>query len=413
MAKKKETENKEIFDISIFLKRFTDEVLKVKYKGWDQTYIPSKIFENLMEYYMWISERSDGKTYIACEMVLYLHLWYNYSGAMIRRWDEDLVYSNGVEIIKNLIGFNELVYKRTKGKWDNAVMEIFEGKYNTIDYESRKWYLAYDGKDEEGKDVHIRDKKPFLYAFAISKEERKKGTSYPDIKITIFDEFISRGTYLPEEFISYQNLLSTIIRRRTDVINILCANAINRYCIYFQEMGLKHVKDQKQGTIDYYQFGDPVVMRVAVEMIYPIDNKYKQSNKYFAFDNPKLKMITEGKFELAIYPHCPVRFKPKDIKFTYYIIFDGECFQCNIVKVDDKMFTFIHPKTTEIEINRNTIIYTPEINVSPHYRRKITYQEDQIGSMIASFYKRDKVFYSDNSVGDTIHNYLLWCGSMR
>ena len=78
------------------------------------------------------------------------------------------------------------------------------------------------------------------------------------------------------------------------------------------------------------------------------------------------------------------------------------------------MFTFIHPKTSEINIDRNTLIFTPDINVSPHYRRKITYQEDNIGSMIASFYKRDKVFYSDNATGDTIHNYLLWCGgSMR
>lgn len=411
--KKEKQDLKPIFRIEDFIKRFNDEVLKVKYKGWDKTYIPSKCFENLTEYYMWISERSDGKTYIAIEMILYLFKWYGYSGALIRRWDEDIVYSNGVEIISNHIGFNELVYSRTKGKWDNVVLEIFEGKYNTIIYDSRKWYLAYEGKDENNKDVKEISKKPFMYAFAISKEERKKGTSYPDIKITIFDEFISRGAYLPEEFISYQNLLSTIIRRRVDVLNLMCANSINRYCIYFQEMGLKHVKEQKQGTIDIYQFGDPVVMRVSVEMIAPIDNKYKKSNKYFAFDNPKLKMITEGKFEMSIYPHLPYRYKPKDIKFIYYIKFDDELFQCNIIRVEGVYFTFIHPKTTEIKMTRNTIIYTPEINALPNYRRRITYQQDKIGTTIASFYKQDKVFYSDNSTGDTIHNYLIWCGSVR
>ena len=84
MAKKKENENKPIFDIKEFLKRFTDEVLKVKYKGWDKTYIPSKIFESLVEYYMWISERSDGKSYIGMEMILYLKKWYNYSLKPIR-----------------------------------------------------------------------------------------------------------------------------------------------------------------------------------------------------------------------------------------------------------------------------------------------------------------------------------------
>lgn len=412
MSKKKKNEiNENKFDIGIFLKRFTDEILLGKYKGWDKTYIPSKLYSNLYEYYMEISERSDGKTYINEEMVLYLHLWYNHSGALIRRYDDDLVYSNGVEMISNLIGFNELVYERTKGKYNNAVEEIFEGRYNTIIYQSRKYYLAYLGEDEDGKELKIIDKKPFMYAFSVSKEEKKKGTGYPDIKITIFDEFISREIYLNDEFIKYQNLLSTIIRRRTDVINIMCANAINRYCIYFAEMGLKHIKSQEQGTIDIYQFGEPVLMRVAVEMIAPIDDKYKQSNKYFAFDNPKLKMITQGKFEIALYPHLPVKYAPKDVKFKYYIIFDEETFQCNIIKVDNNYFTFIHPKTSEIKIDRNTIIFSTEITPNPHYRRKITYPYDEIGKNLLSFYKKDKIFYSDNETGDTIHNYLIWCGN--
>ena len=32
---------------------------------------------------------------------------------------------------------------------------------------------------------------------------------------------------------------------------------------------------------------------------------------YFAFNNPKLQMITSGAWEMAIYPHNKVKYKPK------------------------------------------------------------------------------------------------------
>ena len=85
-------------------------------------------------------------------------------------------------------------------------------------------------------------------------------------------------------------------------------------------MGLTRVKDMKPGTIDVYQYGEEGKLRVAVEYA-EASKEGKKSDVYFAFDNPKLKMITTGVWEIDIYPHCPYKYKPKDIQFTYFIKF--------------------------------------------------------------------------------------------
>ena len=135
--------------------------------------------------------------------------------------------------------------------------------------------------------------------------EHDKSTSYPDVTTVIFDEFLTRQSYLPDEFILFQNVLSTIIRGRRDVTIFMLGNTVNKWSPYFAEMGLKHVKEMEVGSIDVYTYGDSE-LTVAVEFT-GSRHSSKASDVYFAFDNPRLNMITgsEGSWEMAIYPHCP------------------------------------------------------------------------------------------------------------
>ena len=64
----------------------------------------------------------------------------------------------------------------------------------------------------------------------------------------------------------------------------------------------------EQGSIDLYTYGTEG-LTVAVEYCKAMA-KSKQNNFYFAFNNPKLHMITNGAWELDIYPHCPYKYKP-------------------------------------------------------------------------------------------------------
>ena len=95
--------------------------------------------------------------------------------------------------------------------------------------------------------------------------EHYKSSSYPSVDIILFDEFISRDGYLPNEFVTFMNVLSTIIRHRDDVIIYMLGNTVNRYCVYFTEMNLQGVPKQAQGTIDVYKYVNNPELTVAVE----------------------------------------------------------------------------------------------------------------------------------------------------
>ena len=188
----------------------------------------------------------------------------------------------------------------------------------------------------------------------------------------------------------------------------MLGNTVNQYCPYFKEMGLKHISKIKPGEIDVYTYGDSG-LKVAVE--YTMPNKAgKASDIYFAFDNPKLHMITGGAWEMALYPHCPIKYVPADVVFTYFIIFDDTTLQCDIIMHEEHNFTFIHRKTTPLKYPDIDLIYSTEFNSLPNWRRKITRPTSNIERKIAEYYTRDKIFYADNDIGEIVRNYLVWCG---
>ena len=360
-------------------------------------------------------ERSNGKTYAVCKHFLEEYAESKKEIAIIRRFETEFTKGKGKEIFDNLI-YNEYV--------GNQVEVIFKGRYNFIEYISGRWYLEYRkdlvsdkyakkerirGEDElENKVGTIRMKNPFAYAFALNLETSyKSGKGYPYVKNILFDEFITRDLPLINEFTIFQNLLSTIIRKKEDCKIFMCGNTINKYSEYFEEMGLNHVRQQKQGTIDVYKYGD-TELSVAVEFSdSPV--KTKQQTKYFAFDNPKIKMITTGTWEIDIYPHLPEEFVPKDVVLTYYIEFHEDILECKIIAKKDKTFTFIHRKTTPIKEDNTRRVYSINTNVKPNYRRNILKPLSKQDSIILSYFKKDKVFYQNNEIGNIVDNYLKWC----
>ncbi len=399
---------KQSFDIYLFFEEYRKDLLKrygIKYK---ETYIPFDLLQIKVLYYLIISERSDGKSFILAEMILYLYLHYGYCGMMLRRFDMDIRGKQGEQLISNLIGENSKTIERTKGKYSNAVEELSNKRWNTIIYQARRYYLARVYEDENNVSQIEIDKDPFMFTWAISQQTHNRGGGMEKIKIVWFDEFISREGYLFNEFVDFVDTLKTIARRRCDFVTFLTGNAIDRYSIYFDEFMLKGVKNQQKGTIDVYRGGDDEPS-FAVEIVDYVDPQYKKSNKYFNFKNPKLKSDLLGKWEIGLYPHLPEKYKPNEVQYRYYILFDDEKFECEIIIKPEMYFTFIHPWTSDINIKSDTLIFGFDTPIGIHYRKNITKPFDELGQMIASFYKRDLICYSDNQTGDTIRSYLLAC----
>ena len=343
------------------------------------------------KYYLVYGERSNGKTYSVLEYGIERYLKGEGQLAVIRRWRDDIKGQFGSVLFDNHVG-------------NHVVEDLSEGKYNTIIYSRGMWYLAL--ADESGKIT--KDETPFAYAFAISSSEHYKSLSYPNITTALFDEFLTRGMYLPDEFVMFANLISTIVRDRDNLKIFLCGNTVNQYCPYFREMGLTRIKAQKPGTIDIYKYGE-TKLQIAVEYAASSGRSSKKSDVYFAFDNPQLKMITEGAWEMAIYPHLPERYDNNQIIFEFFIIFDGDTLHCEMIEGKNQPFIYVHRKTTPIQSDKDDWVYSEQTIARPNWRRNIMKENDQVSQAFRTFYNNSWIFYQDNEIGEIMRNYISTC----
>lgn len=345
------------------------------------------------DYNLIIGERSNGKTYACLKYCLeqYVKSGYEKQFAYVRRWKDDIIGKRAEVVFDSLLNNNE-------------IFKITDGKFSNIKYYSGKYYLAnYDDSQKK----FIADVKPFCFNFALSDMEHDKSTSYPNIDNIVFDEFITRKYYLTDEFVIFMNVLSTIIRDRKINKIFMCGNTVNKYNPYFEEFGIKN--EIKQGTIDIYKYGNSD-LTLAIEYCRSSANVKQKSNSYFAFNNPKLNMIKGGQWELDFYPHLSENQRINyntDCLFSFYILFDSQIIQGDIIQNDD-LFLFFHAKTTPIK-EKNALIYSLDLDTNFYHRRNILRNVDKIDKKIFYFFATEKCFYQSNEIGESVHNYLLNC----
>lgn len=354
-------------------------------------YSLNKINKKNATYNVIFGERSNGKTYATLKQVLENYFDDGSQFAYIRRWSVDVQPKR----MNNL--FNAIIE-------DGYLEKLSGGKFTAIFYRTGRFYLCT--YNDKGKPIY-NEEDIIGYAFSLSENEHNKANSYPRVTTIIFDEFLTNKIYLPDEFILFMNTVSTIVRQRTNVKIYMLGNTVNKFCPYFKEMGLTNILTMKQGTIDVYTYGE-TKLKVAVEYA-DSKKKFKKNNFYFAFNNPKLKMITGGAWELNIYPHAPVKWLPKNIMFTYFIDFNDSIYQCEVINKDDNVFTYIHEKTTPIKNPDKDIIYTLDYNPKINYNINILKPLNDFQNKITWFYTHDRVYYQNNNVGDAINNYLKIC----
>ena len=360
--------------------------------GESEYYDVSHIDKFNAHYNVIFGKRSNGKTYSVLKKIIVNYASKGVQGAYLRRYREDFKGKRGATMFDALVA-NDEVSKATNGKW------------NTIKFYSDRWYFA---KKDENEDRLVTDSTPFCYGFSLAQMEHDKSTSYPLITTVVFDEFISRIGYLPNEFVLFMNVLSTIIRQRDNVKIYMLGNTVNKYCPYFQEMGLKHVEEMEAGKIDIYSYGESS-LRVAVERTMNHNIEGRKSDVYFAFDNPSLQMITGGAWELDLYPHLPREYESEDIIFKYFIDFNDQILQAEVIELQDCCFTYIHRKTGEIRHPEEDIVFSLEYDPRPNHIRNLMKSDNKVCRKIYHFFRDEQVFYQDNDVGELVRNYLLFC----
>lgn len=379
----------------------------------EKYYNIKKLLEKKAVYNLIIGQRGNGKTYQVLKYGLEQFLKSrdktkqtedgqivpDYSQmAIIRRYADNFKSNRGTTMFANLVS-------------TGVVAKLSNDLYDNIVYKGGCWYLA--SKDENNKT--ILDEIPFCYAFALTQVESDKSSSYPHVKTVLFDEFISRNGYLPDEFSLFQNTLSTIIRDKKDVVVFMCGNTVNKYgCVYFSEMKLNHIKQQKIGTIDVYRTDRklPANFKTLIAVEYcDVAKATSKSAFYFDWDSKTVQMITKGYWELALYATLPFHYNDLfgHMLHRFFIVYHDEMLNCELYYYEFSLFIYVQRKTSKLHVENDKICFTLDVHPEVNYFTKILHPERNIPLLktIAQCFLTNKVFYQNDEVGEICRSYII------
>lgn len=374
---------------NLFRKREEKKGETQEIKPIQQYYDRTAIDETNAAYRLIIGQRSNGKTFSVLKTILEQYFNEGKRSAYIRRYAEEIMPKN----IQLLFSQDLLT---------NMIIELSGGEYNGTFYRANCFYLAF--YDEDGH-IDKKDTTPFCITRAINTWETTKGQDAGELHLICFDEFMTRSGYLSEEFVKFCNLLSSLIRDRKDCVIYMLANSVNKYCPYFQEMGLQDVDKMEQGEIRVYSY-ETSELTVAVEYCANVEATKKTSNKYFAFENSQLKMITSGAWEIKCYPRAPYPIHEEDIFKRFYIGFGDQLLCGEIILRSPDLFIFIHRQTKDIKIDELTPYYTTDFTTSRCHVRFLKDCPTDLHKLIRDLIVKKAVCFSDNEIGELFRNWI-------
>lgn len=336
------------------------------------------------EYNIIMGERSNGKTYAALETGIEDFLAGKGFITYVRRYSDEI---------------KPAYMKMLFAPFD--IEKMSKKKYNKISFRGQQFDI---GLYDEDKRKWIT-KETLCYTVAINTWENAKGADRGKCANVIFDEFMTRRYYLTNEFVLFQNVISSFIRDRGDARIWLIGNTVNFYSPYFDEFELENVKEMKPGDLNCYTFDNGT--KIAVEYCQSVGEE-KNSAKYFNFNKKKPNMITTGKWEIPDYPHYikSIDFV-RDVKCRFYIIFDSNILCLNIVSKPNESFIYVHEQTKEIDME-NELTFSTEYSGDPRhcvsFRQGLTNAHKILNNLISL----GRIFYSTNKVGEMFNNFYKW-----
>lgn len=361
------------------------EVEQVKPIYYDRTAID----ETGAAYRLIIGQRSNGKTYSVLKTIIEQYFKEGKRSAYIRRYAEEITPKN----IQLLFSQDSLL---------KMIIELSDGNYNSTFYRANCFYFAFT--DEDGK-IQAKDPIPFCITRAINTWETTKGQDAGELHLICFDEFMTRSGYLSDEFVKYCNLLSSLIRDRKDCVIYMLANSVNKYCPYFEEMGLADVDKMEQGEIRVYEY-ESSDLTVAVEYCASVQATKKTASKYFAFENAQLAMITSGAWEIKNYARAPYPLHEEDVFKRFYISFGGQLICGEIILRSPDLFIFFRRQTKDIEIDEMTPYYSSEFTTSRCHVRFIKDCPTELHKLIKDLILKNSMCFATNEIGEIVRNWL-------
>ena len=338
-------------------------------------------------------ERGNGKTYSVQDILLDRFLKKGEQCFILRRWMEDVKTSNAQNMWdgKLLSKF----YDRSGGRFRNIILKA--NRFIAVDY------------DDKDKPI-INEANTVGFVWDLNEAERLKGQSFPFVTNIVFEEFISLSQmgYLPEEVNFFLNVLSTIIRDRTDVKIWMLGNTINPYNPYFKYFGIKGL-ELKQGEI--WTKTDTVTGgKLAVEFceMRRKGSLKDTSAKYFSLgeSDGTTDMILTGQWQLPNYP--VMKFRPAFSISRKMIVFDDHLLSFHLM-TDDKGRSYIYVKeeNPKMHIPEETIVLDLQPSMKRnHYTAFQNLPSNDENRLISSLISNKKIWYDNRMTGAFFNNFL-------
>lgn len=375
--------------INPFRKKENKKGETAEIKPLQQYYDRTAIDETQASYRLIIGQRSNGKTYSVLRTMIEQYLTEGKRSAYIRRYAEEIMPKN----CQLLFSQPSLI---------QLIVELSGGEYNGTFYRANCFYFAF--YDEDGK-KQKQDPTPFCITRAVNVWETTKGQDAGELHLLCYDEFMTRNGYLSDEFIKFCNLLSSLIRDRKDCVIYMLANSVNKYCPYFEEMGLQDVDKMEQGEIRVYTYNNSD-LRVAVEYCATVEATKKTASKYFAFENAQLAMITSGAWEIKQYAHAPYPLHEEDVFKRFYVDFGGQLICGEIILRSPDLFIFFRRQTKDIEIDELTPYYSAKFTTSRCHVRFLKDCPTELHKLIKDLIIKNSMCFASNEIGEIIRNWL-------
>ena len=245
-------------------------------------YSLDRILKNDCQFYMIVGKRSKGKSYATCKYCIDKYFKTGERFIVLKRYSDDITNSSIGTYLDSLQPY---------------IIETYNKK---VSYYNHTFYL-YDA-DLENR-PSIKDCEVLAKTLAISNCDRIKGSQYPEYNTIIFEEFIASTIfqYIPKELTLFLNVISTIVRDRSNVKIFMLGNTLTKSNIYTQALGIDIYK-MRQGQITTKKFTDNMgrVCTIAIERTEDaVEDKSKTKGKvsYALFgDNETSGMIEDGAF---------------------------------------------------------------------------------------------------------------------
>ena len=334
-----------------------------------------------------LSERNTGKSTNWLLLAMIMNKVYGIECAYIREIIDMIMPKHSMEMFNTILSWG-------------YVDHITEGKYDSIIYESRRYYY-YNSETKE------RALKPFLLSLSLDENEKNKSSlQLPDTDFIIFDEFISRRNY-NDEFILLNDTIKTIIRERDSPVIILMANTTDLHSFWFKELTVyDHIQNMIPGDRREIITEEGTIVDIALIGNKPeemSEHKSKHNAKFFGFPNPKLNSIKGGGWAIRVYPHPPKLPNRRTINQNRYIRHNGYILQLELF-YDESMgcFVVVHPTS---ELREDSICYVLDVQLEDN-RFKFKWGTRKIDMLYLKLYKANKWFYATNLEGTLIDDYM-------